>query len=202
MTRRYTDQEIADAVRSSYSIAQVLKRLGLSPTGANYKGMHGHFPRLQLDTTHFTGQGHLRGKHHSWTPQRSLAEILVQNSTYTCTSSLKKRLIREGLLLNCCSVCGLPPFWQGKPLVLILDHKNGDRSDHRIENLRLLCPNCNSQQPTFAGKNKGRYRTNASVPTSRIVDGSHADKASAQPRRVKRTPAAPDRCAVGVAGPV
>src|SRR5690349_10230073 len=96
--RRYTDEDIIAAVRSSFSIASVLKRLGLSATGANYKGMHAHFSRLRLDTSHFTGQGHLRGRHHSWTPTRPLEEILVVNSTYPRTSFLKLRLIRQGLL--------------------------------------------------------------------------------------------------------
>jgi hypothetical protein len=157
MARRYTDEDIINAVRESFSVAQVLKLLGLSPTGANYVGMHNHFKRLGLDTSHFTGQGHLRGKTHSWTPKRPLAEILVVNSDYRTTSSLKARLLREGLLVNHCYLCGLLPEWQRMPLVLILDHINGDRWDNRIENLRLLCPNCNSQLSTFAGKNKGRY---------------------------------------------
>jgi hypothetical protein len=157
MNRRYTDAEIRAAVQSSYSIAQVLKRLCLSPTGANYKGMHANFVRLGIDTSHFTGQGHLKGKRHSWTPGLPLAQILVERSLYRNTFRLKLRLIRDGLLVNRCAGCGIPPNWQGKPLVLILDHRNGDRSDNRLENLRLLCPNCNSQQTTFAGKNKGRY---------------------------------------------
>jgi len=120
--------------------------------------MHRHFGRLGLDTAHFTGQAHLRGKRHNWAPKRSLGEILVLASTYQTTSHLKARLIKEGVLENRCAICDQPALWRGLPLVLILDHMNGDRSDHRIENLRLLCPNCNSQQPTFAGKNKGRYR--------------------------------------------
>jgi hypothetical protein len=161
--RRYTDQDIVNAVRSSFSISQVLKILRLSPTGCNYKGMHSNFARLGLDTSHFTGQGHLRGKRHSWTPKRPLEEILVQNSTYLTTSSLKARLLREGVLRNQCYICGSLPVWQGQPLVLILDHINGDRADHRLENLRLLCPNCNSQQRTFAGRNKGRYSLNESL---------------------------------------
>jgi hypothetical protein len=156
--RRYTDQNIIEAVRDSFSIAQVLKVLHLSPTGANYKGMYANFARLGLNTSHFTGQGHLRGKTHSWTPSRPLAEILVRNSTVRTNCHLKPRLLREGLLCNWCYQCGMEPLWQGKPLVLILDHINGDCYDYRIENLRLLCPNCNSQQQTFAGKNKGRYR--------------------------------------------
>jgi hypothetical protein len=157
MARRYTDQDIIDAVRASFSIAQVLKLLGLRPTGANYKGLHAQFARLGIDTAHFTGQGHLRGKTHSWTPKRPLAEILVVNSDYLCTHNLKARLLKEGLLINRCYECQSPPVWRGQRLVLILDHCNGDRSDNRLENLRLLCPNCNSQQPTFAGKNKGYY---------------------------------------------
>jgi 5-methylcytosine-specific restriction endonuclease McrA len=158
-SRRYTDEALVAAVRSSFSVAQVLKILGLSPTGCNYKAMHAHFSRLQLDTSHFTGQGYLKGKNHSWTPKRPLAEILVSQSTYMTSSHLKARLLREGLLLSVCPECGSPPVWQGKPLTLVLDHKNGDRSDNRLENLRLLCPNCNSQQPTFAGKNRGRHRS-------------------------------------------
>jgi hypothetical protein len=164
MAKRYTDQEIIDAVRCSASIAQVLKKLQLSPTGANYKGIHAHFTRLALDVSHFTGQGHLRGKHHGWTPKAPLTAILVENSYYTSSNHLKNRLIREGLLVNRCAACGLPPQWQGKPLKLVLDHRNGNRSDHRLENIRLLCPNCNSQQATFAGKNKGRYRSSSISP--------------------------------------
>lgn len=158
MRRRYTDQDIVNAVQSSFSIAQVLRILHLSPTGANYSAMHTHFARLELNTSHFTGQAHIRGKHHSWTPSLPLEEILVVNSSYRWTGRLKARLLKEGLLVNHCYECGLPPLWQGKRLVLVLDHINGDRADNRIENLRLLCPNCNSQQHTFAGKNKGRYR--------------------------------------------
>lgn len=157
MPRRYTDQDVIRAVQSSFSIAQVLKFLGLSPTGCNYQVMHANFRRLRLDTSHFTGQGHLRGRSHSWTPKKPLTEVLISNSPYKSTFHLKNRLLKEGVLINRCYECGSPPSWCGKPLALILDHQNGDRSENRLENLRLLCPNCNSQQATFAGKNKGRY---------------------------------------------
>ena len=66
--------------------------------------------------------------------------------------NLKRRLIKEGLLENKCEVCNQPPMWNGATLVLVLDHKNGKNNDHRLENLRLLCPNCHSQTPTFAGR--------------------------------------------------
>ncbi|MBI1914425.1 MAG: HNH endonuclease [Planctomycetes bacterium] len=157
--RRYTDQDIIEAVRSSFSIAQVLRILRLSPVGGSYKTMYDHISRLGLDTSHFTGQGHLRGKTHSWTPKRPLAEILVERSTCRTNSKLKRRLLKEGLLFNRCYECSLEPLWQGKRLVMVLDHINGKSSDYRIENLRLLCPNCNSQQDTFAGRNKRRLRS-------------------------------------------
>src|SRR5436309_2821566 len=80
------------------------------------------------------------------------AEILVANSRYLGTSTLKARLLREGLLEPHCYTCGLTE-WLGKPLTLVLDHINGVRNDNRLANLRLLCPNCHSQTPTFAGRN-------------------------------------------------
>lgn len=81
-----------------------------------------------------------------------LDSVMIKDSTYN-RSSLKRRLLQEGILKNECSKCGQNPQWNGIKLVLVLDHINGESNDHRLENLRLLCPNCNSQQSTFAGKN-------------------------------------------------
>ena len=162
--RRYTDQDIIEAVRSSFSVRQVLRTLRLSATGGNYVGLHANIARLGLDTSHFTGQGHLKGKHNPWPRKRPLTEILVKDFICYNTDRLKRRLIKEGLLVNQCSECRLGPLWHGKPLVMVLDHTNGDRNDNRLKNLRLLCPNCNSQQDTFAGKNKKRHRPAAGTP--------------------------------------
>jgi len=88
---------------------------------------------------------------------KPLVEIMIKNSTYS-RNHLKERLLKEGILENKCIICGLEPIWQNKKLVMVLDHINGVPDDHRKENLRLLCPNCNSQIDTFAGKrNKKKY---------------------------------------------
>jgi HNH endonuclease len=70
---------------------------------------------------------------------------------------VKRRLLHAGILKNKCSVCGLSE-WKGEYLSMHLDHVNGVRSDHRLENLRMLCPNCHSQTPTYGGKNLRRAR--------------------------------------------
>ena len=67
---------------------------------------------------------------------------------------MKARLIKEGYIEYKCAICGIKD-WLGQPLSLQLDHINGINDDHRLENLRLLCPNCHSQTDTYAGKNKG-----------------------------------------------
>ena len=82
-----------------------------------------------------------------------IENILVENSTYNRGANLKIRILREKLLPNICSVCDMKPEWNGKPLSLQIDHINGIRNDNRIENIRLICPNCHSQTATFAGRN-------------------------------------------------
>ncbi len=70
---------------------------------------------------------------------------------------VKGRLIRAGLLSNKCSSCGLTD-WRGLPLTMHLDHINGVRDDHRLENLRMLCPNYHSQTETYGGRNAKRRK--------------------------------------------
>lgn len=149
----FIDNKLIEAVKSSYSVREVLKKLDLVPTGGNYKSFYHRVRRLNLDISHFTGQGHLSGKSHSWSLKIPLENILVENSTYTNNHDLKKRLLETNLVQYKCSICNISD-WLGKNISLHLDHINGTNNDHRLENLRLLCPNCHSQTDTFAGKNK------------------------------------------------
>lgn len=156
--RKYNDIELIDAVKSSISIREVLGKLGKAQQGGgSYNQIKQDIQRLNLSTSHFMGCGHLKGKTHTWSPKISLEEILIEHSSYTNRTFLKSRLIKEKLIENKCSECGLGTIWNDKQIVMILDHINGINNDNRLENLRMICPNCNSQQKTFAGRNK-RYR--------------------------------------------
>lgn len=139
--------------KESFSYRQMLKKLNLKPAGGNYKCLKKMISDLGIDISHFTKQGWLKGKKNPYPRGKKLDEILVDGS-YTQTSRLKKRLLEKELLKEKCYICDSEPVWLGKKLVLILDHINGKNDDNRLENLRLLCPNCNSQQDTFCGKNK------------------------------------------------
>jgi hypothetical protein len=68
---------------------------------------------------------------------------------------VKKRILNEGLIEYRCCMCGIGPEWQGKPMPLILDHINGKNNDNRLENLRFVCSNCDTQLPTYKSKNIG-----------------------------------------------
>lgn len=81
-------------------------------------------------------------------------ERWLRKDTLVHSSDLKKRLINSGKLLNICAICHQPPVHNGRPLTLQLDHINGIHNDNRIENLRILCPNCHTQTPTYGPKNK------------------------------------------------
>jgi hypothetical protein len=69
---------------------------------------------------------------------------------------LKQHILKEQN--NCCAICGMENVWNEKPIVFVLDHINGDASNNMRNNLRLVCPNCDSQLDTFKSKNKNSAR--------------------------------------------
>lgn len=146
-------EKLEEAVKNSFSFAQVLKKIGLAPKGGNYRILQRKIKEFGLDISHFTGKAHLKGKTHNWSKQFPLENILVENSNYQ-SYKLKNRLIKQDLIVNKCSECGLQDTWNGKKINLHLDHINGNNTDNRLENLRMLCPNCHSQTDTYTGKNK------------------------------------------------
>ena len=149
-----SDAEFISAVKESHSIAGMLKILELSPSGGNYKTAKRRMKDLGLDTSHFLGQGHLKGKTHNWSPRFSSEEMFKKNSTYKgTTNNVKKRLIEDGHVEKKCYNCGSTE-WLGNPIPLELEHINGDNSDNRIKNLTLLCPNCHALTNTYRGRNK------------------------------------------------
>lgn len=142
---------LAEIVSKSPSLASVLHHFNLSIGSGNYSTLKAKLVFEKIDFSHIKlGRGANGGRNFS-RPKLSLSVILVQYSTYS-TNDLKKRLVKELQWEYKCKMCELPGIWNNSPLSLHLDHINGTHTDHRLENLRLLCPNCHSQTPTFGGR--------------------------------------------------
>jgi 5-methylcytosine-specific restriction endonuclease McrA len=147
--KQLTKTELENIVKTSISYSEVLKKIGYHVTGGEpWRMLKQRIKQDNIDVTHFKGKSHGT----SDTKIYDIEEILVENSIYTNRNFLKKRLIKEGYKEYKCEICGINS-WMGKELSLQLDHINGINNDNRIENLRLLCPNCHSQTETFSGRN-------------------------------------------------
>ena len=151
--KKWTEEQLKIAAKQSSSIRQVIFKLGLIPAGGNYVQVQNYLKSLKISTSHFKGKGWNKGVFGLKRPQIPLENILVKESSYQ-SYKLKNRLFYLGLKPRQCEICAWAQTASDGRLPLELDHINGDRMDNRIENLRVLCPNCHSLQPTHRAKNK------------------------------------------------
>jgi 5-methylcytosine-specific restriction endonuclease McrA len=153
-THTYTKNTIENIVKESWSKAECLRKLNLRPAGGNYKVLDHKLKEFGINIDHFTGQGYRKGYSIPVVQKKTLTECLVENSKYQ-SYKLKLRLLKEGVKKHQCECC-LQTMWSGVKIPLELDHINGITSDNRLENLRIICPNCHALTPNYRGKNKNK----------------------------------------------
>lgn len=141
----FTKEELEQIVSESSSYKEVLSKLGYSTTsGSNHKTLKSRLEKDNISTNHFSYDADKITK-------RTEENVFCENSTAS-QAVLRRWFIKGNYIEYKCDSCGIKDLWNGKPLVLQLDHINGNNSDNRIENLHWLCPNCHSQTDTFCGK--------------------------------------------------
>ncbi len=138
-------------MQHSRSIRQVLSFLRLAEAGGNYSVVKRYIEHLGIDTSHLKGRGWSRGLKVEAKPKRALEEILGKGVHFQ-SFKLKKRLFQAGLKPQYCEECGWAERAVDGYLPLEIHHINGDPYDNRLENLRIVCPNCHSLKPNYRNR--------------------------------------------------
>lgn len=154
ITMRYTKEVLDPVVSSSFTISEVMRKLGANPVGGSHTHVSRMIKKFGLDTSHFLGSRFSSfGKNQKpIITKRHWTELLRLGTAPVCSTRLRRALIESGRPYRCAE-CGGPPVWNGKPLTLHVEHKNANRLDNTPENLLFLCPNCHTQTPSY-GKRK------------------------------------------------
>jgi len=175
--RTWTDEELRDAVAHGRSVRDVVGKLGLKIAGGSCAAIKKAINREGLSTEHFAKY---TSKAKGGVAKRSIESAFTDGGKAT-KNTIKRLLKRHSLIPYRCR-CGLTDEWQGKKLVLQLEHINGSTKDNRLENLEWLCANCHSQTSTYAGRN----RNPEAWQDGTKISGSNYSELRSSPGVIKR----------------
>jgi hypothetical protein len=176
---RYTEAQAREAVADSFSWAEALRRLGMCHSGGNWRLLKERAEIWGISSEHFDPKA--RSRESQRKGRIPLEEILVEGSQYS-RSSLKDRLYEAGLKERRCELCGQGETWRGMVIGLILDHINGIRDDNRIENLRIVCPNCAAGLETHCGRKNRLEISRECVGCSKVFRPKTPEQRYCSPR--------------------
>ncbi|WP_329019501.1 HNH endonuclease signature motif containing protein [Streptomyces sp. NBC_00690] len=165
---RWTRDILEPAVAASTSVYEVLRWLGIEAVGGHHTNISRRIKAYGIDTSHFrppppSGRARRRA------PGSLLVEQPPQGARRIRGERLKRALAATGVP-NRCVLCGTGPLWRGRPLPLEVDHIDGDWRNNRIENLRILCPNCHSATDNYRGRGKGGRTAVAQCAEARTTE--------------------------------
>jgi len=149
---KYYKKNVEDIVKNSFTYKECMIKLGINNFGSSLNTLKKYIKIYNLDISHFNNSIDILIIKNT----KDINEWL-QNGTNISSFKLKNKLYKEGLKEKKCEKCGQDEIWKGEKMSLILDHINGINDDNRIENLRIVCPNCNATLPTHCRGNKKLY---------------------------------------------
>lgn len=143
MRKDIEQESFIKVCNNSITMAQACAKLGL-----HFNTFKRYAIKFGCYVTNPSGKGMKKKSE----PKIPLIDILSGKHPEFQTYKLKNRLIKAGYFKNECNSCGITD-WDNKPLNMELDHIDGNRTNHSLENLRMLCPNCHAQTETYCSKN-------------------------------------------------
>lgn len=190
--------DLEKIIRENNTYSAVLQHLNYTVRGGAFRMLKERIKLDAIDDSHIKKSGSqiVFAQRFNRIPNE---DVFVEHSTYQNGQAIKQRLLKMGRL-NQCSICGLSDEWNGQKLSLQLDHINGIRNDNRLENLRIICPNCHSQTHNFAGKKnakassvKLRGKTQHNGKTVSVRQKHYFDSITGQPRYYNRKTERPSK---------
>lgn len=150
-------EQLEKLIKNSINATECLEKLNKQKTASNYSKIKNLIVKYNLDISHFISKSEQLKRKNNIDGKYDLKNILCVNSKSN-NLYLKQKLYKAGLKSPICEECGQDENWRKKKISLHLDHINGINNDNRLENLRILCPNCHAATDNFCGKNKLKYK--------------------------------------------